>query len=163
MARTETDRDDLFAELRSFPLRVEWQRREGEEVVTAGCRGDGAAAIYFDGDPVYRFDSAGRLRRAFVDGALYRTQGTTLARLVRERTPTETLLKRSDLTPEELAAWLAEMGRRLETFLRDVQQGRYQVRRCVPSEQAAAGAILEALASAAATPRLAPPIPTRPR
>jgi hypothetical protein len=83
--------------------------------------------------------------------------------LVRERTPTETLLKRSDLTPEELAAWLAEMGRRLETFLKEVQQGRYQVRRCVPSEQAAAGAILEALASAAATPRLAPPIPTRPR
>lgn len=163
MARTEADREDLFAELRSFPLRVEWRRLEGEEFVTGGRRNDGSAAIYFGGDPVYRFDGAGRLRRACVDGALYRTQGTTLARLVRERTPTETLLKRRDLTPQELAAWLAEMSRRIEAFVREARLGKYLVRRCEPSEREAAPAILEALESAAAAPRLAPPIPTRPR
>jgi hypothetical protein len=163
MARTEADREDLFAELRTFPLRVEWQRLEGEAVVTGGRRGDGTVAIYFGGDPVYRFDGAGRLRRAFVDGALYRTQGTTLARLVREQTPTETLLKRCDLTPQELAAWLAEMSRRIDAFVREARLGKYQVRRCVPSQPEAASAILEALESAVATPRLAPPIPTRPR
>lgn len=163
MARTEADREDLFAELRTFPLRVEWQRLEGEAVVTGGLRGDGTVAIYFGGDPVYRFDGAGRLRRAWVDGALYRTQGTTLARLVRERTPTETVLIRTDLSPEDLAAFLTAMSRRIEAFVRGVREGEYQVRRCVPSEPEAAPAILDALESAVATPRLAPPIPTRPR
>ncbi|MEZ6044739.1 MAG: hypothetical protein R3C11_03990 [Planctomycetaceae bacterium] len=45
----------------------------------------GAAFLYLGPDPVYHFDAAGRLKRAYVEGLLYRTQESTLARLERLR------------------------------------------------------------------------------
>jgi len=58
------------------------------ENVIARFRADGSPSIYFGSDPVYHFDEAGRLRRAFVEEQLFRTQGDTLARLTRTRTAT---------------------------------------------------------------------------
>jgi len=161
MARIEADREDLFAELRSFPQRAEWRLRESGRLVTAGRKHDGSVAIYLGGDPVYRFDVAGGLRRAFVDGSLYRTQGGTLARLTRERTATETTLRRIDLTAAERDDWLARMSREIAAAATAIRAGACELLRCEPPTPDAAASILDRLAEVSAAPKLAPAIPTR--
>jgi hypothetical protein len=121
MARLETDREDLLAEATAYGRRAEC--RWGETVVFAGLKETGAAAVYFDGDPVYHLDADARLRRAFVAGDLYRTQGTTLARLQRHRTAARTELLRHDLDPAKLAAFLAASRARFEAFLAAIEAG----------------------------------------
>ena len=83
MARQEVDREDLIAEAVALRRRIELALPGCDNPVVAGYRSTGALSLYFGADPVYQFDERGRLRRAFVGGHLYRTQGTTLAELTR--------------------------------------------------------------------------------
>lgn len=105
MAQHESDREDLMQEATALIRRAElmYPGCHSEEPVIAGFRRDGRLALYFGADPVYQFDPQNRLRRAYVSGFLYRTQGETLARLSRNRTETETQLLRHDLNSAELA------------------------------------------------------------
>ncbi|MBW3542745.1 MAG: hypothetical protein KY476_20980 [Planctomycetes bacterium] len=118
MSRTETDREDLLAEAVALVRRVELRVPGLPENLVAGFRSDGRLSVYFGGDPAYHFDAAGRLRRAFVDGELFRTQGTTLARLRRTRTPAVTELVRWDLPLGELKAFIERMRGQCELLLR---------------------------------------------
>ena len=161
MARHEADREDLLAEARALSPRAEWSIPDTTDVVTAGLRRDRFVSIYFGGDPCYHFDNKGRLRRAFVDGALYRTQGTTLARLVRERTETKMTLRRTDLSETEVDMLLGNMQSRLIGFLDDVDFGRAQVVRSVADETAEVGEIVAQLRRCGEVTTLAPALPTR--
>ena len=102
MSRNEADRDDLLAEVVALTRRVELRTPSHGEPVVIGFRANGWLSIYFGSDPMYQFDESGQLRRAFVGGLLYRTQGTTLAQLRRERSASESTLLRRDLTELEL-------------------------------------------------------------
>jgi hypothetical protein len=103
MARHESDRDDLWAEAVALTSRAELKLPGRTEPVLVGQRTNGWWSIYFGQDVMLQFTANGQLRRAFRDGNLYRTQGATLARLTRERTATETILRRHDLSAEALA------------------------------------------------------------
>ncbi|MBC8114792.1 MAG: hypothetical protein H7062_10470 [Candidatus Saccharimonas sp.] len=109
MARLESDREDLMAEAVALVRRVELRTPGRNGTVVVGFRTNGWLSIYLGPDPMYQFDELGRLRRAFMDGLLYRTQGTTLAQLRRERTDVETTLLRRDLTEPELAEFRSAM------------------------------------------------------
>lgn len=109
MARIESDREDLMAEAVALVRRIELQMSGRNETIVVGFRANGWLSVYFGPDPMYQFDEQGRLRRAFVGGLLYRTQGTTLAQLRRERTDAETTLLRRDLTDTELAEFRNSM------------------------------------------------------
>ena len=127
LSRTETDRDDLFAEAAAMPRRIECVRNGGAAVV-AGLRSDGRASVYFAGTTADHLDAGGRLLRAFRTGPdgvhrLYRTQGDTLAELVRSRSAGGTALLRRDLEPGELAAFLAESRARLRGFAAELRAG----------------------------------------
>lgn len=113
MARIESDREDLMREATAYGRRAECRLPGDDEVVFAGLRATGACSVYFGADPVYHLDDESRLRRAFVDGDLYRTQGTTLARLRRHRTESATELRRVDLDEDSLTTFLAKMHERL--------------------------------------------------
>lgn len=113
MARHESDREDLMREATGLPRRVSLALPGSAEPVVAGFRRSGALSVYFGPDPVYQFDAAGGLRRAYADGFLYRTQGSTLARLERQRSEAAVTLSRHDLAPPELAAFLQSMADRL--------------------------------------------------
>ena len=102
----------------ALPRRVQLQIDGHDDPVIAGFFRDDRLAIYFGGDPVFQFDVDGRLRRAFVNGRLYRTQGSTLAELSRIRTADSTELSRRDLSSAELEAFLREM----ENHLRALRQ-----------------------------------------
>tara|TARA_R110002095_G_scaffold123815_2_gene107566 strand:- start:205 stop:765 length:561 start_codon:yes stop_codon:yes gene_type:complete len=109
MALHEQDREDLMREATTFFPRAELQVDHESLPVFWGQKKSGHFSFYFGSDPVYQFDQCACLRRAFIDGQLYRTQGNTLARLTRERNFAETVLNRDDLTRTELNSLLETM------------------------------------------------------
>ena len=117
MARQEQDREDLMREATALVERAEFRIASEPQTVIAGFRRDGSTSIYFGADPCVHFDSQLRLRRAFIDGDLYRTQSETLARLVRSRTETSVELHRHDLSPDQLTSLLDDVSRRLQRLL----------------------------------------------
>ncbi|MEZ6068526.1 MAG: hypothetical protein R3B90_23085 [Planctomycetaceae bacterium] len=162
MARIEADREDLFAEARGLKPRWEWQFPGQTSVITAGFRREGGCSIYWDGDPVYHFDRLGRLRRAFRDGCLYRSEGQTLARLRRERAPATTSLLRSELTPDELAEFLGAMRDQLQSWLTHFDNHALQELRATTDSPADVTRFAERLREIIAHPRLAPRVTPRP-
>jgi hypothetical protein len=163
MARIEADREDIWGEARALSPRIELQIPCLEGPVVAGFREvQQGWSFYFGQDPVYHFDEAGRLRRAYRSGELFRTQGATLARLVRVRTEAESTLSRHDLTAEELAEFLEEMRAALQQVSRALADGTAVV---IREEPFGAGAAIECQAALrrieAVTPPLAPAFPTR--
>ena len=114
MARNEADREDLMQEAVSLVRRIEFQSELFSEPLMAGFNSQGWLFVYLGNDLMYRFDEQGRLRRSFVDGWLYRTQGQTLAVMVRERVfksgdPIESNLMRQDLSDEQLETFRLQM------------------------------------------------------
>ncbi|MCH7987729.1 MAG: hypothetical protein IID46_01115 [Planctomycetes bacterium] len=123
-----------MAEATALRRRVELQVLGEAESVIAGFRDEGRVSIYFGPDPVYHFDEHGRLRRAFVAGKLYRTGGTTLARLTRERTDETTTLVRHDLSEAELQDFLSAMQSRLQTLQEMIETQQITIVRQVPAD-----------------------------
>jgi len=119
--RLEVDREDLMREATALRQRAEFDVRGESESVIAGYRPNGSLSIYFGPDPCYHFDPDLRLRRAYVDGDLYRTQGTTLARLHRDRTSGTVDLQRHDLTPNERTQFMERVIERLSRFAASVE------------------------------------------
>lgn len=116
MALYEQDREDLMSEATALYPRAELEVDHETSHIFWGQKKNGHFSFYFGSDPVYQFDQSGLLRRAFIDGQLYRTQGSTLARLSRERTASETVLKRHDLTRIELESCLQTMKNRFQNL-----------------------------------------------
>ncbi len=159
MARHEADREDLMAEAAALRPRVELAV-PGEPVpVVAGFR-EAGMSLYFGGDPVYHFDEAGRLRRAFCGGRLYRTQGTTLARLTRLRTAAATELVRHDLSPAELDDFRRAMIRRIVNLAAMLDAGECEILREDPENSEVLAPLAMLLGEIiVADGALAPPLP----
>ena len=160
MARNESDREDLIREATAMRNRIEWQIPGDSEPVFAGVRSDGSLSVYFGQESVYQFNSCGQLRRAYVDGFLYRTQGKTLAKLHRERSLNQTVLARNDLNSDELSLFLTAMDDRLRRLAASLSDGSAIQLRSVSEGEAADYQSTIGLAINA-SPRLAPALPTR--
>ena len=137
MARTEIDRDDLFAEAVALSRRVELVTPtldRTERPVVAGFHRDGRASVYYGSSFADHLDAAGRLTRAFrtaPDGAprLYRSQGCALAELIRYRSSERTALVRRDLQSGELEAFLSATRVRLHALARLLAEGNHELLR----------------------------------
>lgn len=134
MARHESDREDLFAEATAFNQRAELAVGGHAEWIVFGNRADGAWSVCFEGDPVYHFDRHGRLKRAFANGRLFRTQGDTLAELTRERTVDATVLRRRDLQSLDCDHFLAALQARFARLLSAIKTGDVRVLRRQPAD-----------------------------
>lgn len=119
----------------AFDQRIEFSLVDEPEAVTVGLRDNGLISIYFGSDPVFHFDDNDRLRRAFLGGDLYRTQGKTLARLTRRRSAAATELLRYDLTGDELLEFLGAMNARLKRFRDAVAQRKATVVRRICDDE----------------------------
>jgi hypothetical protein len=146
MAKHEHDREDLMREAVALPDRVELSVAGFETLVTIGFRSNSAMSVFIGQDPVYQFDPEGRLRRAFLNGLLYRSQHTTLALLKRERTETETILLRKDLGAETLQTFRETMQNSLEILHQSLKTGLFTSVRSVPESVDHILRILTALA-----------------
>lgn len=132
MARVEADREDLLGEAVAMTRRMEVRFENMDGAVVMGFRPAGWFSIYFGGNLMYQFDSSGQLRRAFQHGLLYRTQGTVLAQLERQRSPTETVLVRRDLTPEFLSVFRNSLHEKLRSLRGQLQANLAQIVRRIP-------------------------------
>lgn len=136
MARHESDREDLLAEATALVRRAAFFLPGRPKAIVAGFKRDGGLSVYIGSDPVFHFDSAGRLKRAFIDGKLYRTQGDTLAELTRERTANATILRRDDLEPHDVRHLLNFMRAKLITPMQAIESGSIAGRKTVPDGDA---------------------------
>ncbi len=163
VARTEADREDLFAEAATLVRRVEGCAHGSTTPFIAGIKTNGDSSFYFGPDRVYHFDDVGRFRRAFVDGLLYRSQGGRLIRLRRDRTETETALLRSELVDEEALAFQSAMQTHLRKLQASLTAGTFLVSRRHPAEDAAMETAIAAQIATilSATPWLAPALVAR--
>jgi hypothetical protein len=150
--------EDRMRELVALVERIEL-RLPGQQSVVAGFRRNGALSLYFGEDPVYQFDETARLRRAYVGGRLFRTQGDGLAALTRARSGTETALLRHDLVRAELAEFRTQMLMRVRALRDALAQGKFEVVDQSPPDAPVAERLLKALqAVSSAAGELAPAI-----
>jgi hypothetical protein len=163
MARTETDRDDLFAEAVALTRRWEGVVPACPVPIMAGFKVNGDVSIYFGPDRVYHCDAEGRFRRAFIDGLLYRTHGETLSRMRRDRSEAETSLLRSELSAIEAEAFRDEMVTHLAELRQALLNGELTALRRFPSDDARIESDLAMMIGTIvnAQPWLAPALVTR--
>jgi hypothetical protein len=144
MARDSHDREDLLRDARAFPRRVELQLRGGAEDATvfAGFRTAGGVSLFFGGDPVYHFNAAGELRRAFVDDALFKAERGQLVRMTPERTERETALHSRVLDDGEYQRFASELSARLASLAEQLTRSEA----CLLGEVPPGGGVREELA-----------------
>ena len=103
MARHESDREDLLREATALVERAELKVAGFEDPIVVGFRRNGSASFYFGADPVYQFNTARELRRAYIGGLLYKAERGRLVSLTRERGENAVSLFRVELDDNETA------------------------------------------------------------
>jgi hypothetical protein len=142
MARDETQREDLLREATALIERVAIVSRSvlaGEKCastetapIVAGFRANGSFSLFFGEDPVYQFNSVGQLRRAFVDGRLYKAVGGRLIELQRVRQHHQVELRRHELTAHEESGFLSRVVDRVHALQALLDSGNYQIAGQIP-------------------------------
>ncbi|WP_417847512.1 hypothetical protein [Thalassoglobus sp.] len=161
MARTEADREDLYEEFRSATKKWELELTHEDSPIVLGIRKDNRLSLYFGPDPCFHYDSHNLLLRAYKDGALFRTQGHTLARLVRTRTSESTTLNRTNLAPADLTQFLSDMNSRITEFLNAITKRKYRILRTNSDEEHLNEAANRLQEISQLENRLAPAYPTK--
>lgn len=142
MARNESNREDLLREATALIERIELVPRATASAasvciardvpIVAGFRADGALSIFFGQDPVYQFNAAGELRRAYNDGLLFKAMHGRLISLDRVRSANEVQLVRHELTADEQVAFLTKMTGGMRELSQLLAANDYEVRGHVP-------------------------------
>jgi hypothetical protein len=165
MARHESEREDLLREATALVERIELCVKDasdaahGQSHIVAGFRANDALSIYFGSDPVYQFNAAGELRRAYCDGLLFKAAGRRLTSLRRVRQSDTVQLVRHDLTDQEQQSFVERMQMLFTTLANDLAGGRYRVVGQVPRGTDVVGRVSRWLSDhdglpIAATPRV---------
>jgi hypothetical protein len=155
MAREEHDREDLLAEAKALVERVSLRIVGAADEVIVGFRRDGCASVYMNTDRAYHFNTAGQLRRAYVDGLLVKAEHARLASLRRERAEGAVELVRHDLCPQETQVFLDTMRRALEALGSSLATGSFEVKGQVPEGADVVGRVRGWLAALPAEPQIA--------
>jgi hypothetical protein len=131
MAQEESPREDLLREATALVERVELVEATDHPIV-AGFRHDGALSIFFGNDEVYHFNAAGDLRRAYLDGHLYKALNGELVRMTRVRTAQQVELRSHALDAAEQADFISTMRDRLAGLTAALAKNAFEARREVP-------------------------------
>ena len=151
MAREESDREDLLREATALVERVELSPVGGGEPIVIGFRSSGALSVFFGGDTAYHFNSNRELRRAYVEGLLYKAEHGQLLSLERIRQDNQVQLIRRELSADAQAAFLAAMLQTLAAMAYQIDDEELAIVGQVPPEADVVGRALQWL-------RLATPI-----
>jgi hypothetical protein len=143
VARQENAREDLFAEATALVERAEFLIAGEPQPIVIGFRAGGAASVYFGQDEAYHFESAGRLRRAYLGGRLYKADRGRLASLERRRTTEEVQLVRHDLDDAEMTRFLDHVARLLGHFKKAISAGAVEWLREAPEDGVVRAKIVE--------------------
>jgi hypothetical protein len=141
-ARDEQPREDLLAEATALVRRVELRVAGGAEPVVIGFRRSGDGSIYFGQSLAYHFNARQELRRAFVEGLLYKAELGRLVALERCRTAHETALVRHELTPDEQVRFLHDCAARIHALRVAITCGECRPLRQVPAHEDVIAAVV---------------------
>lgn len=155
MARQESDREDLLREATALVQRVELVVAGYDEPIVCGFRRDGSVSLFFGADPVYQFNTASQLRRAFVAGRIHKAEQGRLVALSRERSTTQVSLVRDELSGDEPAAFLTTMQGHLSRLREALNGGSFVIQGEVPSGGNVIGRMLRWLEALPATIEIA--------
>jgi hypothetical protein len=149
MARQESDREDLLREATALVERIELAPPNASEAdhIVAGFRREGALSVYFGADPAYHFNPAGELRRAYVDGLLYKAQDGRLVSLERLRTDEEVQLLSRQLSGDQQRSILDAMTHQLSELARQIEASELRVVGQVPEDADVLGRVARWLQS----------------
>lgn len=142
MARQEQDREDLLREATALVERAELDVPGLPENIVVGFRLGGAVSFFFGGDPVFQFNTAGQLRRAFRRGRLLKAEDGRLVELERVRQHGEVQLLRHELNDEQTAEFLQACRDQLLTLRDRLTAAQFTVVGQVPETADVAGRIL---------------------
>ena len=157
MAWEESSREDLLRQATALVERIELIPQAsafseaaipfiGEHIV-AGFRRDGALSIFFGEDPVYHFNAAGELRRAYCNGKLLKSSRARLAALRRVRTQHEVQLVRHELSAKEEAGFMSQMEQHLSDLSRLINANSIEVVGQVPADHDVLSRLKQCLAT----------------
>lgn len=143
MARHAQDREDLLRDAKALVPRVQLRLPILGKVcdVFAGFR-TGAASLYFDFDPVYQFNSAGELRRAFVDDCIVKAVAGRLKVWKTQRTPTEVTMQSHFMAPEEVEKLRGDLVARIHELQAGIERNKFELVGQVPAESNAVEQLL---------------------
>jgi hypothetical protein len=141
MSRRQSVREDLLREATALVQRAELSIPGYDEHVVIGFRRDGSASFFFGGDPVYQFNTAFELRRANVGELIYKADRGRLVVLRRERSETEVVLLRTELSDDETAALLATLRSHLTRLHEAIAGGSFDLVGQVPTDADIVGRI----------------------
>jgi len=155
MPRRESDREDLLREATALIQRAELKIPQFDDPIVVGFHKDGSASCYFGADPVYQFNTAGELRRAFVAGLLYKAQQRRLISLTRQRREDAVVMLRFELDDREATAFLENLQVRLRQLREALASGLFTLAAQVPADADVITRIRNWLATLPPTPRIA--------
>ena len=135
MARQESQREDLLREATALVERIELRFPNLPWSIVAGFRRNGSASFFFEQSPVYQFNSRHELRRAYVDGLLYKTDNGRLIEMRRERTADAVELRSRQLSEDLTEKFLQDANIWLSSLRDALAAGNAQVVGQVPREK----------------------------
>jgi len=141
MARQQHDREDMLAEATALVERASLKLPGYGEEIFVGFRTDGSASFYFGPERVYQMTSAGRLRRAFVGGLLYKAQRGRLVALRRQRTEARVDLVRHELSAGQQRDLVNAARQHLDTLREALHGGTFKLLGQVPGTADVAGRV----------------------
>jgi hypothetical protein len=136
MAREESSHEDLLREATALVERIELitSRSTSDGHIVAGFRSNGALSIFFGEDPVYQFNAAGELRRAYANGKLLKADRGRLTALQRVRTQKEVQLVRHELNETDMTHFQIQMANHLQAFAELINTNAFEVAGKVPPD-----------------------------
>lgn len=154
MARRESEQEDLLRDATALVERIELAPpgAEAADHIVIGFRAERAMSVFFGADPVYQFNTAGELRRAFCEGLLFKAVRGRLVSLHRVRQQGEVQLQRHELAEDEQAVFVSEMHYRLRELLSQLSADRLSVVGQVPPDADVMGRVKAWLATHESVP-----------
>jgi hypothetical protein len=114
VARVGEDREDLLRDARNLTPRVQIRAVIGgrDAAVFAGFRGE-SLSLYFGPEPVFHFNAAGELRRAFLAGRIVKAEDGRLFGMERILGENQVELRTSAVPEDEQQTVFADLAARL--------------------------------------------------
>ena len=131
----EDQREDLIRTATALVQRVEFAIDRFSDLLVIGFRSDGAASIFVGEDPVYQFNAARELRRAFRAGKLIKAASGKLVELTRGEAGHRVDMISRELTAQQHQQFLSELRKTLDQLQEALRQQEYRVTRQVPADQ----------------------------
>ncbi len=134
MARQERDREDILREATALVERAELRVAGFHDDIVIGFRRDGCGSIFVGPDPVYQFNSAGELRRAYQAGKLIKAERGKLVSLSRQREASQVLMQRHELNETETSAFVEQMNSDLLRLREALHEGNVTIAGQIPPD-----------------------------